>query len=95
MEQQRLEHVLVDVAGELVEISRHDRDTLLQELCFVAGTEPIREKLEAVGEGRPVDLDAGQRSQLRAALEVWERDGLPPDGMARLLAALERADSRG
>ena len=87
--------VMVDVAGKIVEISRRDRDTLLQELCFVAECEAIREKLETSGVHRPVELDGEQRSRLRAVLEVWERDGLPPDGIAHLLAALVQADPSG
>ena len=93
-EEGRRGRVLVDVGGETVEISRRDRDTLLKELCFVAGSESIRRKFEAVAEGRSVELDPEQRSQLREALEVWVRDGIPPDGIARLLAALARADAR-
>lgn len=89
MEASRFDRVQVDVAGEIVEISLHDRDTLLTELCFVAGCESIREKFEAAGEHRPVELDGEQRSRLRAALEVY---AMRPDGIARLLAALVRAD---
>ena len=60
----------------------------------VAGCETIIEKFEAVGASRPVELDDGERSRLRVALEVWERDVVPADGIARLLAVV-RADPGG
>jgi hypothetical protein len=88
-EEGRSGRILVD-AGGLVELSRRDRDTLLQELCFAAGSESLRELFEAAGEARPVTLDDERRSQLRAILEAWARDGVPPDGLMRLLAALAR-----
>ena len=95
MEESPLDRELVDVAGEIVEISRRDRDALLQELCIVPGCETIRERFEVGSKQRPVELDGEQRSHLRVVLEVWERDGLPPDGIAGLLAALVRADPHG
>jgi len=95
MEESRPDRELVDVAGEIVEISRRDRDALLQELAVTAGHRAIREKFEAAGEHRPVELDREDISELRATLELWERDGLPPDGIAPLLAALVRADPSG
>lgn len=70
MESSRLDRVRVDVAGEVVEISWHERDMLLQELSFVAGSKTIREKFEAVGASRTVELDGVERSHLRAALAV-------------------------
>jgi hypothetical protein len=92
MESSRLDRVRVDVAGEIVEISWHERDMLLQELSFVAGSKTIREKFEAVGASRPVELDEMERPHLRAALEDWERDIVQPGGIERLHAALERDD---
>jgi hypothetical protein len=92
MEWSRLDRVDVDVAGEIVDISRRDRDALLQELCFVSGCERIRKTFEVAGDHAPVVLDARQRSRLRAVLEIWERDGLRPEGMTGLLVALARAD---
>jgi len=93
MEEDRLDQVLVDVAGETVMISRRDRDALLYELCVVAGCQTIRKRFEMAGERMPVALDDERElARLRVALEVWEREGLPPPGSARLLAALVRAD---
>ena len=56
MEESRLDRELVDVAGEIVEISRRDRDALLQELCIVPGCETIRERFEVGSKQRPVEL---------------------------------------
>jgi hypothetical protein len=92
VESSRLERVRVDVAGEIVEIYWHERDMLLQELSFVAGSKTIREKFEAVGASRPVELDDMERPHLRATLEGWELDIVPPEGIGRLQTALERAD---
>jgi hypothetical protein len=92
MEWSRLDRVDVVVAGEIVDISRRDRDALLQRLCFVAGCERIRKTIEAAGDHTPVELDARQRSRLRAVLEDWESEGFPPEGMAGLLVALVRAE---
>jgi hypothetical protein len=93
MEAGRLDRVRVDVAGEIVEISWDERDVLLEELAFAADTKSIRVKLEAVGASRPVELDAEQRARLRTALDDWGSDRLQPDGIARLHAALVRADA--
>ncbi|HEY8777380.1 MAG TPA: hypothetical protein VIM33_13015 [Gaiellaceae bacterium] len=93
MEAGRLDRVRVDVAGEIVEISWDERDVLLEELAFAADTKSIRVKFEAVGASRPVELDAEQRARLRTALDDWGSDRLQPDGIARLHAALVRADA--
>jgi hypothetical protein len=95
MEPGRLDRVRIDVAGEMVEISWRERDMLLEELAFVEGTKAIREKLEAVGASRPVELDDEERSRLRRALEQWDRDVVQPDGLDRLHRALMRAGSPG
>jgi hypothetical protein len=89
---ERLDRVYVDVAGVIVEITWHERDVLLEELAFAEGTKPIRERFEAVGASRPVELDAEQRARLRAALDDWGEDRLQPEGIARLHAALVRAE---
>jgi hypothetical protein len=93
VESSRLDRVHVDVAGEIVEISWDERDVLLEELAFAADTKSIRVKFEAVGASRPVELDAEQRARLRTALDDWGSDRLQPDGIARLHAALVRADA--
>jgi hypothetical protein len=87
--------VRIDVAGEIVTITWHERDVLLEELAWVAETKTIRLKFEAVGASRPVELDAGQRSRLRKALDEWGVDRLQPAGIAPLHAALARADADG
>jgi hypothetical protein len=83
--------VHVDVAGEIVEINLHERDVLLEELAFIEGTKTIRERFEAVGASRAVELDAEQRARLLTALE-WGEDRLQPEGLTRLHAALSAAD---
>jgi hypothetical protein len=92
MEASRLDRVRVDVAGELVEITWDERNVLLEELAFAADTKPIRVKFEAVGAGRPVELDDEDRARLRKALDDWGSDRLQPEGIARLHAVLARAD---
>jgi hypothetical protein len=92
LEASRLDRVRIDVAGDIVEITWDERDVLLQELAAAPGTKVIRVKFEAVGASRPVELDEGDRSQLRRALDDWGSDRLQPDGIARLHAALARAD---
>jgi hypothetical protein len=82
----------VDVAGEMVMITWHERDVLLEELSFAKGTKAIRERFETVGASRPVELDAEQRAQLRTALDNWGSDRLQPEGIARLHAALAGAE---
>jgi hypothetical protein len=84
--------VHVDVAGEIVEITWTDRDVLLEELAFAEGTKPIRERFEAAGASPTVELDAEERTRLRAALDDWGEDRLQPEGIARLHAALVRAE---
>jgi hypothetical protein len=95
VEASRLDRVRVDVAGEIVHITRDDRDVLLEELAFAADTKPIRVKFEAVGASRPVELDAEDRARLRTALDDWGSDRLQPEGIARLHTALRRADAGG
>lgn len=92
MEANRLERVRINLPDEVIELSRHERDVLLEELCFVAGLKSVRERFEAVGATQPVELDDGQRLSLRTVLTGWESDIALPDGIARLLGALERAD---
>jgi hypothetical protein len=70
------------------------RDALLEKLESIAGCDTIVEKFDAVGASRPVQLDDEQRSRLRVALELWGVSVLP-DGLARLLIALVRADPGG
>src|SRR5438105_72758 len=93
MEANRLNRVLITLPDEPVEITSDERDVLLEELVFVPDTKTIREKLE-VGANRPVELDQEQRTRLHAALANWEGDVSLPDGIGRLLEALERADPR-
>jgi hypothetical protein len=88
----RLDRVQVDVAGEIIVISWHERDVLLEELAWAEGTKSIRVKFEAVGASRPVGLDAEERARLRTALDAWGSDRLQPEGIARLHAALARAE---
>jgi hypothetical protein len=90
----RLDRVQVAVAGEIVEISWKDRNTLLDKLRTVASRDTIVKQFEAVGASRPVELDDDQRSRLRVTLELWGVTVLP-DGLARLLIALVRADPGG
>lgn len=90
MEASGLDRVRVDVAGEIVEISRDDRDVLLEELAWAADTKSIRVLLEAAEPGQPVELDAEQRDRLCVALDDWGTDRLQPEGIARLHAALRR-----
>jgi hypothetical protein len=87
----RLDRVLVDVAGELVEISWDERDALLARLRLLDGFESIVGAFEAVGASRPVELDDDERALLRVALEAWGIATLP-DRLARLLVALVRAN---
>jgi hypothetical protein len=90
----RLDRVQVDVAGETVEITLDERDTLLEKLETIAGCDTIVEKFDAVGASRPVHLDDEQRSRLRVTLELWGV-AVMPNGLARLLIALVRADPGG
>jgi hypothetical protein len=92
MEASRLERVQIDVAGEIITISWSERDVLLEELAFAPDTKPIRIKFEAVGASRPVELDDEDQARLRTALDDWGSDRLQPEGLARLHAALTRAD---
>jgi hypothetical protein len=92
MEAGRLDRVHINLAGEIVVISWDERDVLLEELAFAEGTKPIRERFEAVGASRAVELDAEQRARLRIALDAWGDDRLQPEGIALLHAALVRAE---
>ena len=92
---ERLDRVQIAVADELVDITWEDRDALLRRLGYIAGSETIVNKLEAVGASRPVELDDEQRSRLRDALRFWDGAGALPDGLAPLLSALVRADPGG
>jgi hypothetical protein len=71
MEVSRFDRVQVDVAGEIVEISWDERDTLLGKLRSVAGSVAVGAKFEAVGASRPVELDGDERAHLRTVLELW------------------------
>jgi hypothetical protein len=90
----RLDRVHVDVAGEIIELTWNERDMLLHKLLTVAGCETVIARFQAVGARRPVGLDDDQRSRLRVTLELWGVSVLP-DGLARLLIALVRADPGG
>src|SRR6266571_9286465 len=90
----RLDRVRVDVPGETIEITWDERDTLLEQLRSDAGCASIIKAFEAVGASRPVELDDKQRARLRVALELWGI-AVIPDGLARLLIALVRADPGG
>jgi len=94
MEASRLDRVQVDVAGEIVEISWDERDTLLGKLRSVAGSVAVGARFEAVGASRPVELDGEERAHLRTVLELWGVSVLP-DGLACLPVALVRADPVG
>jgi hypothetical protein len=94
MEGGRLDRVQVDVEGEIVEITRDERDALLRKLRPIAGCETIVQQFEAVGASRPAELNDKQRSDLRVTLELWGVSVLP-DGLARLLITLVRADPGG
>jgi len=89
---ERLDRVQVDLGGEIITISWDERDVLLEELAFAEGTKPIRERFEAVGASRPVELATEDRITLRTALDNWGSDRLQPEGIARLHAALGRAE---
>jgi hypothetical protein len=90
----RLDRVQVNVAGDPVEITWDERDTLLRKLRILTNCETIVENFEAVGASRPVELDDEQRSRLRLTLELWGVSVLP-DGLAHLLIELVRADPSG
>jgi hypothetical protein len=86
--------VQIEVAENPVEISWDERETLLERLHDVAGSETIIERFWAVGASLPVVLDDGQQAQLLVALDRWSAGELP-DGIARLREALERAAPAG
>jgi hypothetical protein len=94
MEASRLDRVQVVVMGDVVEIGWDEQDALLARLRTVAGCERIVQRFEAVGASRPVELNDEQRSRLRVTLELWGVSVIP-DGLARLLIALVRADPGG
>lgn len=87
----RLDPVRINLPSEQIDITQHERDVLLEELCFVADSKSIREAFYAVGAISPVELDRDQCERLRAALTVWQGDIALPDGIERLRAALARA----
>lgn len=95
MEESRPDRVRIDLTGGTVELSKRERDILLQELSLVPGSKRLREELAAAGASRPVRLDDEQRSRLRTVLEAWDRDALLPEGITRLLTALARAGGQG
>jgi hypothetical protein len=92
MEASRLGFVRVDVAGDLVAISWHERAWLLEKIETLVGFESIVAKFHAVGASRPVLLDHNEWAHLRVPLEFWAETGELTDGLARLLAAIAQAD---
>jgi hypothetical protein len=86
--------VHVEVADNLVEITWDERTALLDKLSDIADSETIVERFWSGGASRPVVLDDEQRSRLRVMLELWGITALP-DGLARLMIALVRADPSG
>jgi hypothetical protein len=90
----RLSRVQVEVAEDLVEITWDERTVLLDKLGDAAGSGSIIERFWAVGASFPVVLNDLQRSLLRVTLERWGITALP-DGLARLLVALVKADPAG
>jgi hypothetical protein len=97
MEASRLDRVRVQVDGDIIEISWAERDALLNHLAYVAGSQSVRGRFEAVGASgsRAVDLTPDDRWRLRVALDDWDRDMLKSDGISRLRDALVRADPSG
>jgi hypothetical protein len=91
MEASRFPCVRVDVAENLIELTWVERETLLQRLHDVGGSESIIERFWAVGASWPVELNEWQQSRLRVTLERWAGSFLH-DGLARLLVALLHAD---
>jgi hypothetical protein len=89
-----LDRVLVNVAGEIVEITWGDRDALVVALNDVYGCEAIVEKFWHAGPSLPVELDQEQQLLVRLKLERWGVSVLP-DGLARLLITLVRHDPGG
>jgi hypothetical protein len=90
----RPDKVQVAVAGEIVELTWSERETLLARLRLLDGFETIVNAFEAVGASGPVGLDVEQREGLRVLLELWGVRVMP-DGLSRLLVALVRADKGG
>lgn len=90
MEAGRVDRVRVEVAGETVEITWAERDTLLEELAFAPGMKGVRQAFEAVGASRSVELNHNQLKDLRNSLDNWGSDTLQPEGIVRLHAALRR-----
>jgi hypothetical protein len=87
MEESWLDPVRINVNGNLVEITWAERDWLLKKIAGVVGYQTIVAKFYAVEVSGPVESDFCERARLRLPLESWEQ-GLP-DGLARLLEALE------
>jgi hypothetical protein len=90
----RPDRAQVDVAGTIVEITWDERETLLEKLRNVDGSETTIARFEAAGASMPVELEDGERAHLRVTLELWGISVLPY-GLARLLIALVRADPGG
>jgi hypothetical protein len=90
----RLDRVRISVKGEIVGITWDERDLLLDAFSDISGCETIIERFWAVGASWPVELDNEQRLRIRLTLERWGVSVLP-DGLARLLLALVRADPSG
>jgi hypothetical protein len=89
-----LDLIRIELPGASVEITREERGFLLKELCFVAGSKSIREALEIAGTTRTVALDGEQQSRLREALASRGSEFAVPDGITRLLAALNQLPTR-
>jgi hypothetical protein len=85
---ERLDRVRVTTQSGVVEITWDERDTLLEELAFASGMKAVREKFEAVGVSRSVELDDQEQTDLCSALDGWGSDTLQPEGIARLHVAL-------
>jgi hypothetical protein len=88
---ERLDYVAVALNGGDVTITWDTRQALLRRLQHDRETARIRASFDAVDAGRPVELNAGQRSALLRALENWSRDEsyeTMPEELTLLRAAL-------
>lgn len=88
---ERLDRVEVATRDGVVEITRHEREVLLEQLAFTPGMKAVREKFETAAASTPVELSDDEQTSLRIALEGWGSDSLQPAGIARLHAALAGA----
>lgn len=86
MEACRIDRVRIDALREVVEITWVERDWLLKKIAGVGGYQTIVAKLYRVEASGPVEFDFGEHRRLRSSLE---REHDLPDGLARLLNALE------